>query len=507
MKNSISGLIFLIISIYVSGFPLLGNEVSDTSVIEDNGVHLRGSVSRLAVKAGRQDISSPVGISVQPHRESVRKEAAPSCDIYVTEPGELSQWLESVLMRTDSVAVHGPIGAEDFSTLWEATFYGGLEVINLECASVEEGIIPQYAFINIDEQFTDEGFIPTLLRHVILPNGITVIDDFAFAWSVLLEEINFPAGIQSLGTESFSFCQSLHGDIVFDDGLEHIGNGCFSYCIGLRNRVEFPPTLASIGTDAFYDTPLTEVSFQEGLESIGARAFEQCYLEEAVLPQSCRYIGDKAFAFNRYLKRAQLPERLEEIPERLFYADNALRELTLPAELKYVGPYALSRCAFRELYFPEGFEILEYNALEGCAELEELHFPSTFAYAGTQSCVGLSSLRCLYCAAPVPPFCEEVRGSDFTPFGLYDGGQGTPRDIPVYVPIGTAEAYRSIWGWDYFTEFIETADFPSIGVGVMSIGTDPTHDTYLYDLYGRRVQKPVKGQIYICNGKKILWNN
>lgn len=507
MKDFISICIFLVLSVYMPCLPLFGSEDRKAPVIGSNGIYIGEPESRLAGKAGVQDISYPNSISILQRSANTSARIPDTYDIHVTEPGQLSQWLESVLMRTDSVAVHGSIGAGDFSTLWEATFYGGLEVINLENASVEDGLIPRYAFINIGEQFTDEGFIPTLLRRVILPNGITVIDDFAFAWSVLLEEINFPAGIQSLGTESFSFCQSLHGDIVFGDGLERIGNGCFSYCIGLRNRVEFPPTLASIGTDAFYDTPLTEVSFQEGLESIGARAFEQCYLEEAVLPQSCRYIGDKAFAFNRYLRRAQLPERLEEIPERLFYADNALRELTLPAALKYVGPYALSRCAFRELYFPEGFEILEYNALEGCAELEELHFPSTFAYAGTQSCVGLSSLRCLYCAAPVPPFCEEVRGSDFTPFGLYDGGQGTPRDIPVYVPIGTAEAYRSIWGWDYFTEFVETADFPGIGVGVMSIGTDPTHDTYLYDLYGRRVQKPVKGQIYICNGKKILWNN
>ncbi len=507
MRNFVSVLIFLVLSVCMPGLPLFGSEDNKGTVIEGDESYIGQAVSRLAVKAGMLDIPLMENINIL--RRSVNNSARipETYDIHVTEPGELSQWLEPMLMQTDSVAIHGPIGDEDFSTLWQATFYGNLEVINLEEASVEGGTIPQYAFINIDEQFTAEGFICTLLRRVILPADITAIEDFAFAWSILLEEINFPTGLQSLGTECFSFCQSLCGDLMFHHGIERIGNGCFSYCFSLNNRVEFPSTLKSIGTDAFYDTPLKEVGFQEGLESIGNRAFEQCSLVEVLLPQSCSRIGDKAFAFNRYLKRAQLPEQLEEIPERLFYVDNALQEITLPTALKYVGPYALSGCAIRELHFPEGFEILEYNALEGCAELEEVHFPSTFTYVGTQSCAWLSSLRCLYCAATLPPFCEAVRDSEFTPFGLYDSGQGTSRDIPVYVPVGTAELYRSTWGWDYFTNFVESADLPGSGVGVTTVGVDSSHDAPLYDLSGNKVQTPIRGQIYICNSQKILWDN
>ena len=58
--------------------------------------------------------------------------------------------------------------------------------------------------------------------------------------------------------------------------------------------------------------------------------------------------------------------------------------------------------------------------------------------------------------AAEPPVCKVNMNSGATPFY-----PGTPNDIPVYVPTGTAEKYRNAKGWDYFTNFIETDDFPT----------------------------------------------
>lgn len=108
--------------------------------------------------------------------------------------------------------------------------------------------------------------------------------------------------------------------------------------------------------------------------------------------------------------------------------------------------------------------------------------------------------------ASEPPVCEEsTLNPGNTPFGDYEPvhNLSTPNDIPVYVPVGSAEKYRKAWGWNYFTNFIETDDFPTAIHNVTIEHYDSKN--CVYDLMGRKVINPQKGQVYIKNGKKILF--
>ncbi len=80
----------------------------------------------------------------------------------------------------------------------------------------------------------------------------------------------------------------------------------------------------------------------------------------------------------------------------------------------------------------------------------------------------------------------------------------TPQNTPVYVPVGSADLYRNAWGWSYFTNFIETDEFPSAGINDVEF-SEKIQDNCTYDLFGRKVETPVSGNIYIRNGKKILF--
>ena len=84
-----------------------------------------------------------------------------------------------------------------------------------------------------------------------------------------------------------------------------------------------------------------------------------------------------------------------------------------------------------------------------------------------------------------------------TPFGDPKdvNSSSTPNDIPVYVPVGSAEKYRKAWGWDYFTNFIETDDFPTAIYDVTTEHSDS--QSSIYDLNGRKVTDTQKGHIYI----------
>ena len=99
---------------------------------------------------------------------------------------------------------------------------------------------------------------------------------------------------------------------------------------------------------------------------------------------------------------------------------------------------------------------------------------------------------------------ESTLNIGYTPFGQYgsDFVNETPQKIPVYVPVGSADLYRNAWGWDYFTNYIET-DFSGINE-CLSDKEDDQKD--IYDLFGRKVTTPIPNQIYIVNGKKFIVN-
>ena len=60
--------------------------------------------------------------------------------------------------------------------------------------------------------------------------------------------------------------------------------------------------------------------------------------------------------------------------------------------------------------------------------------------------------------SPIPPVCYY---DPMVNFGDESFGGSTPSDIPVYVPIGSGEKYREAFGWNYFTNIIETDKFPT----------------------------------------------
>lgn len=178
------------------------------------------------------------------------------------------------------------------------------------------------------------------------------------------------------------------------------------------------------------------------------------------------------------------PNNIEGIGERAFWQCGALQGLPLFSNLKTIGTYGLFYCK----------------------GLKSICFPSTLETLGAESCENWKNVTSIYCAAKIPPVCiDSDINPGWTPFGKYGGDfvNRTPQDIPVYVPIGSAELYRNAWGWNYFTNFIETNDFPSSGIKQVDNGRkEPS--AIIYDVFGKKVDRPVPGNIYIREGKKYI---
>lgn len=132
-------------------------------------------------------------------------------------------------------------------------------------------------------------------------------------------------------------------------------------------------------------------------------------------------------------------------------------------------------------------------------ELTSISLPSSIEYMGHDVFVADYSLTKIYCRAVQPPTAGEY------PFGEEGNNSAVSPAVPIYVPIGSGDAYRAAPDWDLFDNIIVIPDseFPESSVETLTVIT-PTEDTPSYDLQGRIVKEPQPGSLYIRNGKKYI---
>lgn len=236
---------------------------------------------------------------------------------------------------------------------------------------------------------------------------------------------------------------------------------------------------------------IKSINLPKGLLSIGNNAFYGSSFEEFTIPASCQYIGKNAFAGNYELKKVSLNFGVRVIPEGFVSRAHWLKEVIIPESIEVIDRNAFEGChELMDISLPEGLKEIKCDAFTNCKALKKLIFPSSLTFIESRQ--ALQSLEAVYCKALIPPTCHDITFS------------GSPNDIPVYVPVGTSELYASATGWNHFTNFIETDDFSTSSIQEISFD-NKDGDNDFYDLTGRRIVHPIPGQLYIHNGKKIIF--
>lgn len=132
------------------------------------------------------------------------------------------------------------------------------------------------------------------ITRIIIPEGITTIEEYAFANLTKLEEVVLPSTLTRIGVGAFLGCEKLKKinlqyakfinaeafaecalQNVDLDSVNAIGNYAFRNCP--LGHVELPASSQSLGEGAFYNNgSLTNVSFAAPKVKIGPKAFENC---------------------------------------------------------------------------------------------------------------------------------------------------------------------------------------------------------------------------------------
>lgn len=198
----------------------------------------------------------------------------------------------------------------------------------------------------------------TTITEVILPEGLTTIEDAAFANCSALEKLDVPSSVTTLGRWILENTQVA--SFTIPDGVTEIPASCF-YGTDITSIV-IPANVTSIGAWAFegsdklqsvviegniteipqgcfiYISSLTSVTLPEGVTSIGADAFNQCKIASLTLPASLEVIGQRAFS-NNEITQLTLPETIKEIQFSAFSYNN-IATIDLPASIQKLASTA-----------------------------------------------------------------------------------------------------------------------------------------------------------------------
>ena len=424
-------------------------------------------------------------------------------DANVSKYGELEQVLGDKWDKIDSLIVHGPINKADFKTIVRCATDGSMQVVNLQYAQIENNKIPNSGFV--DWGWQKPGY-HLGIRRIILPDNITEFGEFAF-YGLTLETINIPSSLRKLGKNCFDENRWLSvNPLIIPEGVTEIPTQCFQFCYKLK-KVVLPSTIKTIGIFAFFDSSVDDMNFPEGLDSIGYLSMHGTRLTEVVLPKTIRTIGYKTFASNFKLKKVVLPEGLTEIPDNLCSSCIELEKIVIPESVIKINTEAFSACLKLKTNLPPKLKWIGSDAFSSSG-LDSIVFPATMEYIGKEAFQDLTKLKKIYSMSPIPPVCYY---NTMVNFGDGPFGGSTPSDIPVYVPIGSGEKYREAFGWNYFTNIIETDKFPT---GIVS---PKMSNNELCKVYGKDnelvieipnlLSSPIHYSIYSIDGTMIEQGN
>ena len=197
-------------------------------------------------------------------------------------------------------------------------------------------------------------FIDRTIEELVVPEGVTVIGEYAFRGCTKLKSISLPKGITKIDKFAF-YTATLVKEIVVPDGCLTIGESAFTGCYDLE-RVVLPDSITAIGATAFKTSNITEFIFPDKVNKICANILLGCSkLERVIAPSDCKHVEGGAFS-NCYACMTYDFSKCKEVPQLLdtsaFKNIASGAKIYVPAELYDQWIVATNWVTFKDYIMP-----------------------------------------------------------------------------------------------------------------------------------------------------------
>ena len=290
----------------------------------------------------------------------------------------------------------------------------------------------------INEGVTSVGFWAfancTKLNTVSLPEGITVVEDYAF-YNTGLTSVVLPNSVERVKQSAFRDCTALtrcdlgRGVKYIEQyilqgctALEHLRwSDCLETISGiildnfdavtsehkdipLQDTIYFPPSFQSMNSIATGNMPNMPAFVWNarhpadgGMSSpLNIGQTHGYYLKKIILGEDVEYIPDYLFAGQK-IDTIILPEKVTHIGEKAFYNCGELKHIVIPDAVNYIGEYAFQNCGkLEEIDIPASVTSFEIGTFKGCTKLKQVILPSGMTEVPEElcyACYALDSVR------------------------------------------------------------------------------------------------------------------
>ena len=255
-------------------------------------------------------------------------------------------------------------------------------------------------------------------------------------------------------------------------------------------------SVVTIEKNAFKDcNGLTQVVVPNSVTILESGAFQDCRnLASVSLSNGLNNIGTLAFSGCNALGSIDIPETVGFISKQAFYGCTSLTSVVLPNSVTYLGDAAFWDCTkLANVTLSEGLRVIPAQAFLGCSSLTAITLPESVTGISTEAFQG-TALKTVNCLAVNPPVAvEEANNQSSFSDDAYENAD-------VYVPAGSLDSYKTANGWRNFKKLHANGTS-----GINNIATDAANgEQTVYDLQGRKLDQPERGQVNIINGKKVF---
>ena len=356
----------------------------------------------------------------------------------------------------------------------------------------------------------DTTFFDTVKRELYwiypnytIPNGVVMINSYAFDNCNFLKKITIPTSVTVIGYSAFRDCGNLKGVYISDlsawckidfydilanplihaknlyiDGiltthiiipsdLSEIKNHTFRNCCNLE-WVDIHNNITSIGECAFGDcTSLTSITIPNSVTSIGSFAFINCTsLRSTSIGRGITSIGQDAFdgCTGELFVNCNIPAREYEFQG--VFSGSKFTQITIGNNVAKIGDYAFYKCdnltkvtignnvvsigrgAFQicnnltHLAIGNRVSSIGQQAFSACKSLRSITIPKSVTSIGLEAFSNCSSLVYIYCKPSIPPKRDRTIFEYIRPMGV------EPNNPIIYVPYTSVDQYRLLWN-DY----------------------------------------------------------